>query len=72
MHFKSVVGTYLICLPNGDVNLSGDSPKSQTAWNIMKADTPYIPAWVYHRPTFSKFLNIGQIEIDPMFGNKKK
>ena len=29
----------------------------------MKGDTPYIPAWVYQRPTFSKFLNLGQIEI---------
>jgi len=27
----------------------------------MKADTPYIPAWVYQRPTFSKFLNLQQV-----------
>lgn len=72
VHFKSVVGTFLICLQNGDVNISGDAPKPETAWNIMKADTPYIPAWVYQRPTFSKFLNLGQIEVDPVFGNKKK
>jgi len=28
---------------------------------MMKADTPYIPSWVYQRPTFSKFLNLQQI-----------
>ena len=34
---------------------------------MMKADTPYIPAWVYQRPTFSKFLNIQQVEIDSTY-----
>ena len=38
----------------------------------MKADTPYIPAWVYQRPTFSKFLSLGQIEVDPVFGRERK
>ena len=38
----------------------------------MKGDTPYIPAWVYQRPTFSKYLNLGQIEVDPIFGREKK
>lgn len=72
VHLKSVMGMFLICLPNKEVNNSGESPRTETGWNIMKADTPYIPAWVYQRPTFSKFLNLGQIEVDPMFGRERK
>ena len=72
VHLKSVMGEFLICLPTEEVNLTGDSPRAETAWNLMKADTPYIPAWVYKRPTFSKFLNLGQIEIDPILGRDRK
>ena len=66
------MGVFLICLPNGEVNITGESAKAETPWNMMKADTPYIPAWVYQRPTFSKFLNLGQIEVDPLFGRDRK
>lgn len=38
----------------------------------MKADTPFIPSWIYQRPTFSKFLNLQQIEIDSTFGRDVK
>lgn len=33
----------------------------------MKSDIPYIPAWLYQRPTFAKFLNISQPQLDPIF-----
>lgn len=49
-----------------------DSLKEEAAWNLMRADTPYIPSWVYQRPAFSKYLNLGQISIDPVFGNQRK
>lgn len=67
VHLKSVMGSFIMCSPEGQVNIRSDSAKYETAWNMMKADTPYIPQWVYQRPTFSKFLNLQQIEVEPMF-----
>ena len=75
VHLKSLMGLFLICDPNKpskEVSISGESPKPETAWNLMKADTPYIPAWVYQRPAFSKFLSLGQIDVDPVFGRERK
>jgi hypothetical protein len=71
VHLKSVYGRFLVCLSNRKVDNSSETPKIETGWNIMKSDTPYIPAWVYQRPTFSKFLNLN-IEVDSMYGREKK
>lgn len=67
VHFRSVMGWFILCTAEGDVNLKIEQPRPETAWFMMKADTPYIPAWVYQRPTFSKFLSLQQAEVDPMF-----
>lgn len=66
------MGSFIFCELGGEVNLKSEQAKAETAWNMMKADTPYIPAWVYQRPTFSKFLNLNQVEIDPTFGRDPK
>ena len=63
---KTVMGSFMgyIKVGLGDVEVVASSGETsrETAWNLMKVDTPYIPEWVYHRPTFSKFIKPAEPE----------
>lgn len=73
VHMKTVMGKFLVSIEGGEnVAANADTTSLSTAWNLMKADTPYIPEWVYHRSTFSKFLKVNAGEETYSRNDKSK
>jgi hypothetical protein len=45
--FKSVNNTFMSVKENLECIALEDLHEEKSVWNMMKADTPFIPSWVY-------------------------
>lgn len=55
---KSVYGNMLGCDESFHVSANLTVSGRQTTWNIMKANVPFIPDWMYLRPTIAKYMQL--------------
>lgn len=55
---KSVYGNMMSCDESLRVTANGVVIGKSSIWNIMKASVPFIPDWVYLRPTIAKHMNL--------------
>ena len=55
---RSVYSTFLFCEEEreGFVTTRANVASTPAVWNIMKANVPFIPDWMYNRPAMSKRL----------------
>lgn len=56
--FKSVYSTYLVCESDGWVTTKSNIITTESMWNIMKAEVPFIPDWVYLRQPIAKNMTL--------------
>jgi hypothetical protein len=55
---KSVYGNMMSCDESLNVTANGSQINKSCIWNIMKANVPFVPDWVYLRPTIAKHMTL--------------
>lgn len=55
---KSVYGNMMSCDESMRVTANGVMVGKSSIWNVMKAGVPFIPDWVYLRPTIGKHMTL--------------
>lgn len=69
---KSVYGNMMSCDESFRVTANGVVTARSSTWNIMKASVPFVPEWVYLRPTIGKHMVLGEVGREGMGGTGRK